>query len=98
MSIDAEEIEKLVLLSRIACTDEEKERLYKDLNRIASYIALLGEIDTAAVPPCVSVLETLKNVMREDEPGKTLDRDLFLANAQEHVAGLVRVPPVLKGD
>ena len=95
MSMDAEEIEKLALLSRIACTDEEKERLSKDLKRITSYIELLAEIDTATVSPCTCVLETLKNVMREDEPGKTLDRELFLANAQEHVAGLIRVPPVL---
>jgi aspartyl-tRNA(Asn)/glutamyl-tRNA(Gln) amidotransferase subunit C len=98
MTIDSEEIEKLTELCRIACTDEEKERLRWDLNMIANYIALLAEIDTAGVEPCNRVLETVKNVMREDEPGKTLDRELFLANAQEHVAGLIRVPPVLKGE
>lgn len=96
MAIDSEGIEKLTELSRIACTDEEKERLRWDLNTIADYIALLEEVDTAGVEPCNRVLETVKNGMREDEPGKTLDRALFLANAQEHVAGLVRVPPVLK--
>lgn len=98
MTIDSEEIEKLTVLSRIACTDEEKERLRLDLNRVADYIALLAEVDTTGVEPCYGVLETVKNVMREDEPGKTLDRALFLANAQEHVGGLVRVPPVLKGE
>jgi aspartyl/glutamyl-tRNA(Asn/Gln) amidotransferase C subunit len=98
MTIDSEEIEKLTELSRIACSDEEKERLRWDLNMVANYIDLLAQIDTAGVEPCNRVLETVKNVMRPDEPEKMLDRELFLGNAQEHVAGLVRVPPILKSE
>lgn len=96
MTIDAEEIEKLLKLSRIAATDEEKNKWQADLTLLERYIALLEEVDTSNVAPGYRVLETLKNVMRKDELAEPLDRARFLENAPEHVAGLIRVPPVLK--
>jgi len=96
MTIDAEEIEKLLTLSRIAATDEEKQSWQFDLTTLERYIALLEEMDTANVESGYRVLETLKNVMRPDEPAAPLDRARFLENAPDHVAGLIRVPPVLK--
>jgi aspartyl-tRNA(Asn)/glutamyl-tRNA(Gln) amidotransferase subunit C len=60
------------------------------------YVAELDEVDADGFEPCYRVLETLKNIMREDVVGETLPRDLFLANAPSHVGGLVRVPPVMK--
>jgi aspartyl-tRNA(Asn)/glutamyl-tRNA(Gln) amidotransferase subunit C len=94
--IDAEAIEKLLTLNRIAATDEEKSRWQVDLTTLERYITLLEEVDTSNVEPGYRVLETLKNVMRPDELTLPLDRALFLANAPDHVAGLIRVPPVLK--
>jgi aspartyl-tRNA(Asn)/glutamyl-tRNA(Gln) amidotransferase subunit C len=91
-----EEIDKLIELSRIECTEEEKSALQKDLSKILNYIEELKEIDTNDIEPCYRVLQTLKNVMREDAVGETLDRSLFLANAPSHVGGLIRVPPVMK--
>lgn len=96
MTIDAEEIEKLMTLCRIAGTEEEKEKWQVDLNTLERYITLLQEVDTSNVEPCHHVLETMKNVMRSDEIERPLDRALFLANAPDHVAGLIRVPSVLK--
>lgn len=93
--IDDKEIDKLIQLCRIACSEEEKKALSAHLNAILGYVALLEKIDVSHVDPCYRVLETLKNVMREDLPGQTLARDLFLANAPSHVGGLIRVPPVL---
>jgi aspartyl-tRNA(Asn)/glutamyl-tRNA(Gln) amidotransferase subunit C len=94
--IDAKEIDKLIQLCRIACTEEEKKALQSDLSHILNYVAELEEVDVSGVQPCYRVLETLKNVMREDVPKETLPRELFLANAPAHVGGLIRVPPVIK--
>lgn len=94
--IDAHEIDKLIKLCRIECTDEEKKDLQKHLSKILKYVEELDEAPLEGVKPCYRVLETLKNVMREDNVGETLPRELFLANAPSHVAGLIRVPPVMK--
>jgi aspartyl-tRNA(Asn)/glutamyl-tRNA(Gln) amidotransferase subunit C len=56
----------------------------------------LNEIDTTAVEPCHHVLEDVVNVMREDAVGKTMPRDVFLANAPSQIGGLIRVPTVIK--
>jgi aspartyl-tRNA(Asn)/glutamyl-tRNA(Gln) amidotransferase subunit C len=80
----------------IECTEEEKKALQKHLAKVLKHIEQLEEVDTEGVEPCYRVLETLSNVMRDDEVGDLLDRDRFLANAPSHVGGMVRVPPVIK--
>ena len=94
--IDKQTIENLILLSRINCSEEEKEHLQKDLERILSYIEQLQEVDTENTPPCNQILEDIGNVFREDVVGKILPRELFLANAPSQVGGMIKTPPVLK--
>jgi aspartyl-tRNA(Asn)/glutamyl-tRNA(Gln) amidotransferase subunit C len=89
-------IKSLTQLSRIGCTEEEQESLLADLRKILNYIETLQSINTDNVPPCNQVLEEMNNVMRDDEVGETLPRELFLQNVALHVGGLVRVPTVKK--
>ena len=96
--INEEEFTKLTKLCRISCTEEEKQIFLHSLSQIIEYMDQLSEIDTAAIPPCNTVLETLTNVLRDDTPGDILSRDLFLADAPAHTGGMIRVPPVLKGE
>lgn len=93
-----EEIEKLSKLCRIACTEEEKEKLRQNLSKILKYVDQLKEIDTADVPPCNTVSKELYSVLRDDEAKETLSRDTFLANAPAHVGGMIRTPPVIQFD
>lgn len=94
--MEESEFTKLSRLCRISCTEEEKKNLSKSIEDVLSYMEQLQEIDTEGVPPCLTVLETLTNEMREDIPEEPLSRDLFLANAPSHVGGMIRVPPVFK--
>lgn len=91
-----DQISHLAKLCRIECSDEEKQQLGKNLFQILAYIEQLNELDTADVPPCTHVLETLKNVLRKDEVGETIDREKLLENSGSHVGGMVRVPPIIK--
>lgn len=93
---DEKELIKLTKLCRIECTEDEKKALHQQLAKILNYIEQLNEVNTEGIDPCYRVLETLTNVMREDEIGETLPRELLLANAPAHVGGMVRVPPVIK--
>lgn len=94
--LDKETIAYLTQLSRIECSEEEQEKLLKNLDDVISYIGQLQEVNTDNVPPCNCVLKQLSNVMRDDLVGEILPRDLFLENAPSHVGGMIRVPPVLK--
>lgn len=90
------QIDHLAKLCRIECTEEEKKRLAKNLSQILAYIEQLNALDTEATLPCSRVLETTKNVWREDHVGETLSREELLENSGSHVGGMVRVPPIIK--
>jgi aspartyl-tRNA(Asn)/glutamyl-tRNA(Gln) amidotransferase subunit C len=94
--INEEELTKLAKLSQIACTEEEKKKLLNKLRSVVDYVEQLQSIDTEGVDPCYNVLETQRNLMRDDIPGEILSRELFLSNAPSHVGGMIRVPPVIK--
>lgn len=94
--IDQRLLKNLTKLSRIKCMEEEEESLLGDLKKILHYIEQLQEIDTEDVIPCDHVSKSVVNVMREDEPARTLDRRDFLSNVSEHVEGMVKVPPIIR--
>jgi len=94
--IDAQAVKKLIKLSRIKCTEQEQLMLVKELEKTLSYIDLLQEVDTEGVEPCYHVSDGMVNVMRDDIVGETLPRTTFLANAPDHINGLIRVPLVIQ--
>jgi aspartyl-tRNA(Asn)/glutamyl-tRNA(Gln) amidotransferase subunit C len=94
---DEKDLLKLKKLSRIECSEEEQKKLLHSLRNILAYVDQLKEVDTEGVIPCSHVLETMVNVMREDEVGETLPRELFLSNAPAQAGGMVKVPQVMKG-
>lgn len=95
-ALDEKEIEKLIHLCRIECTEEEKKKLRANLSRVLAYVDQLKEINTEGIPPCNHVLDEMHNVWREDTIGEILPRELFLANAPSQVGGMIKVPPIIK--
>ena len=93
--LNKETIKKLMHLCRIDCTEEEQDSLLKDLSNILDYIELLQEVDTSHVEPCSHVLANIYNALRDDDVGETLSREEFLANAPEHIGGMVKVPTII---
>jgi len=93
---DEKDLIKLMNLSRIECSQEEKEKFYTSLSRVVDYIETLSEVNTDGITPCNHILETVSNVTREDTIGDLLSREVFLANAPSHVGGMVKVPPIIK--
>ena len=91
-----DEFNRLARLCRLALSDEEKKKLQSNLQTILGYIDSLQEIDTTGVEPCVHVIETHSLPLRPDEEGAVLPRETFLANAPNHVGGMVKVPAVMK--
>ena len=89
-------IQTLAKLSRIHCTPEEEDRLLADLGKIIDYVEQLNAVDTTDVQPCYQVLEGMAPALREDEVSAELSRELFLSNAPDQLAGMIRVPPILQ--
>jgi aspartyl-tRNA(Asn)/glutamyl-tRNA(Gln) amidotransferase subunit C len=95
--LDDHALSDLKRLCRIQSTPEEDAIFLRSLGRILDYIEQITQIDTAEIPPCNHPLRELPaQELREDEVSDLLSRDLFMANVPDHIAGMVRVPPVLR--
>ncbi len=94
---DKKTLDHLKKLCRIETDPEEEAGILTSLQRVLDYVEQLSEIDTDGVKPCSFVLRSMaKNLLREDLPERLMPRDQFLANAPDQIAGMIRVPPVLK--
>jgi aspartyl-tRNA(Asn)/glutamyl-tRNA(Gln) amidotransferase subunit C len=95
--VTEESLIHLAKLCRIGCSDKERSSLLKDFRQIVGYVELLSKIDTEGVEPCSCVTRGYTQTPRRDDiPENTLDRELFLKGAPSSIAGLVRVPKILK--
>ncbi|MDR1320068.1 MAG: Asp-tRNA(Asn)/Glu-tRNA(Gln) amidotransferase subunit GatC [Gracilibacteraceae bacterium] len=94
MSISAAEVERVAFLARLHLTAAEKEDYARQLGAVLSYAGRLRELDLSAVEPTAHATP-LFNVLREDAPGESMERELALANAPEAIDGFFAVPRIV---
>lgn len=85
------DIDHLTKLARMELSGEEKAALETDLSAIIGYMNTLSDIDTEGVEPMEHVLG-LSNVLRDDDPVPSADRDTLLACAPKAEGGCYDVP------
>jgi aspartyl-tRNA(Asn)/glutamyl-tRNA(Gln) amidotransferase subunit C len=93
--IRPDDVEHVARLSRLALTDEERERMRAELDAILAYIDKLNAVDTDGVEPTSHAVPLL-DVMRDDELRPSFDRDAMLANAPDRVGSNFRVPRIIE--
>ena len=94
--ISKKEVRHVAKLARLELSDHELDRYRKDLNSILDYVETLQDLDTGDVEPLSHVLK-MKNVWREDRPGKKKASDPLLANAPMREKDYYKVPRILEG-
>ncbi|GAB3042959.1 Asp-tRNA(Asn)/Glu-tRNA(Gln) amidotransferase subunit GatC [Virgibacillus ainsalahensis] len=93
--ISKDQVKHVANLARLEITEEEAEMFTDQLSSIITYAEQLNELDTDGVEPTTHVLD-LKNVMRKDEPKKTITQEDALKNAPDKESGHFRVPSILE--
>jgi aspartyl-tRNA(Asn)/glutamyl-tRNA(Gln) amidotransferase subunit C len=93
MSISRAEVEKVSLLARLRLSDDELDRMTRQMGDILGYIDLLSELNTEAVEPMAHALD-VANAFRDDAVRPSLDREAALANAPHHDGECYLVPAV----
>lgn len=78
-------------LSRLRLTDQEVDSLAGELSSILDHVDRLAEVDIEGVEPTSHVVP-LENVLRDDVPRPSLERDRALAQAPDPHDGAFRVP------
>ncbi|MBN9299558.1 MAG: Asp-tRNA(Asn)/Glu-tRNA(Gln) amidotransferase subunit GatC [Filimonas sp.] len=95
MEITDSVFEQLANLSRLSFSEEEKQHIKSDLQRMVSFIEKLDEVDIADVPPLLFMSNAV-NVWREDEVRGSVSNSEALQNAPQHDEAFFQVPKVIK--
>ncbi len=97
MTLTSEEVQHIMLLSRLALAPAEQEKAAVELSHILEHFELLRKLDTSDVEPTDHVL-LLHNVLRDDQVRAGLSPQAALANAPEQAAGMFQVPRVVEAE
>ena len=95
MSINKDTIKKISKLARISVTNEETDRLEKDLNSIIKFVEQLKELNTDKIAPIASVSDQTLT-MNKDEIKKINEKEEILKNAPEKNSNYYIVPKVIE--
>ena len=92
VAISRDDVLHVAGLARLDLSEDEIERFREQLNAILEAVGKVAELDLDDVPPTSHPLD-LVNVLADDEPRPSLERDAALANAPEAEDGAFKVPP-----
>ena len=81
-------------LARLSLTDEELDRFTLQLASVLDHAADIAALDLSGVEPTAHPLP-IRNVLREDRPVPSLDREEVLAAAPEAEDHCFRVPKIV---
>ena len=93
--VTVETVEHVARLARLSLTGQERETFARQLDQILAYAESIQTLDTSSVEPMSHALRS--EMVREDVPAPSLDRERILAAAPDAADSLFRVPRVLGG-
>ena len=96
MRITEKDVAYVADLANLELTDQERQRMVKDLDSILTYIDRLKELNTDEVPPMAQVSTDAKNAWREDVHRPSLPHKEAMANAPATDGDFFKVPKVIE--
>lgn len=96
MALTRKQVEHVARLARLGLSEAEKDAFTEQLSRILEHVENMERLDTKEVPPTYHVV-ALENVLREDKPHQSLDREKVLKQAPAAEAGCFKVPKITEG-
>ena len=82
-------------LARLSLTQEEKERMPREMEEIIAFAHQLSALDLGDIPPATHVAN-LKNVFREDQVEAPFERERILSGAPARAGSFISVPKVME--
>ena len=95
MKINKKEVEKLAHLSRLEFTEEEKENMVADMDKILGFVEKINEVDLEGVEPLVYMTDE-ESTLRKDEVVEQATKEEALKNAPDRDTDYFRVPKVVQ--
>lgn len=107
MKVIDKDVQYVAELAKLELTDDERQRMLRDLNSILDYVDRLNQLDTSGVPPMAQVMQgfagensaDVSSAMRDDKLyglRPSLPHEEALANAPESDGTFFLVPKVIE--
>jgi aspartyl-tRNA(Asn)/glutamyl-tRNA(Gln) amidotransferase subunit C len=106
MKVTDKDVAYVADLANLELTDQERQRMLKDLNSILDYIDRLNELDTSDVPPMAQVSgkfgcaegpgSNSSHALRDDVLVPCLPHQEAMKNAPETDGDFFKVPKVIE--
>ncbi|MBC5800609.1 MAG: Asp-tRNA(Asn)/Glu-tRNA(Gln) amidotransferase subunit GatC [Candidatus Eremiobacteraeota bacterium] len=97
MASDDIDVAYVAKLARIALSPDETERFGTQLTALLEHVAALEKLAVADVPATAQVVPS-ENVVRDDVPRPSLERETVLEAAPERQGAYFRVPRIIAED
>jgi aspartyl-tRNA(Asn)/glutamyl-tRNA(Gln) amidotransferase subunit C len=95
MEVNRETVDKLARLSRLYFSENEKEIIRTDLEKMIRFVDKLSELDTEGLEPVLH-MGTERNTLREDRVQGSLSAGEALSNAPDRHGDFFTVPKVIR--
>ena len=95
MSVSKKNVEYVAELAKLSFSEEEKENLIGDLNRVLGYVEKLNKLDTDDVEIIVNPYY-IENKFREDKIEPSMELSSVLDNAPDKLEEYVVVPKIIE--
>lgn len=95
MEVNREIVDKLARLGRLHFTDEEKDEIQADLQKMIHFVDKLNELDTEGLEPVLH-MSTEVNKLRADVVQGSVTAEEALSNAPERHDDFFTVPKVIR--
>jgi aspartyl-tRNA(Asn)/glutamyl-tRNA(Gln) amidotransferase subunit C len=95
MQVTDELFNKIAELSRLEFTDQEREIVKADLQKMIGFIDKLKEVDTTGVEPLLHMTDNV-NILRADNIENMVTREEALKNAPLKDENFFKVPKVIR--
>ena len=95
MKVNSETVDKLARLSRLHISENEKEIVRADLEKMILFVDKLRELDTEGLDPVLH-MGTEVNCLREDQVRGSLSSEEALYNATDRLGDFFTVPKVIR--
>jgi aspartyl-tRNA(Asn)/glutamyl-tRNA(Gln) amidotransferase subunit C len=100
MKVTDKDVSYVAALANLELTDQERQRMLKDLNSILGHIDLLNELDTTNIPPMAQVSGASSgnqsSHLRKDALIPCLPHADAMKNAPETDGEFFKVPKVIE--
>lgn len=97
MDVSIKELEKIAHLAKIELSEDEKQGMLRDFNKILHFVEKVKELELDNVESMIYVSDR-NNATREDVKGKESSQQDALKNAPDHDTDYIKVPRMVKSE